>query len=325
MDEFDQIAQLFRPLTFGAPQALDLMDDAAVISGRPGFDLVITKDAMVEGVHFLSQDRLDLVARKLLRVNLSDLAAKGARPFGYFLAVAWPQGCDLAQRRLFAEGLRLEQLAHDFVLLGGDTVSTPGPLTASVTLLGWVAAGAMVKRSGARAGDIVLVSGVIGDGGLGLLAARGELDGLGAEAVAYLADRYRLPSPRLALTGPLRDHAAAAADVSDGLLADAGHIGEASGVGLVIDLERLPISNAAVLWLARQPDPAAAYEALATYGDDYEVVCTVGLEALDALRAAAAAAGVPLTPIGEVREGRGVAARWRGVEIAVQRTGWRHS
>ncbi len=325
MDEFDQIAKLFRPLTFGAPEAMDLMDDAAVIASRPGFDLVITKDAMVEGVHFLADDPLDLTARKLLRVNLSDLAAKGATPYGYFLAIAWPPGSDGAQRQLFADGLRQEQLAHGFPLLGGDTVSTPGPLTASVTLLGWVEAGRMVKRSGACAGDIVLVSGVIGDGGLGLRAAQGRLNALGSEAVAYLADRYRSPSPRLALSTALRDHARAAADVSDGLLADAGHIGEASGLGLMIDLDRLPISDAAQAWLLRQPDPIAAYTALATFGDDYEVVCTAAPEALDDLLATAARAGVPLTPIGEARVGRGVSARWRGVEVAVGRMGWRHN
>jgi thiamine-monophosphate kinase len=182
----------------------------------------------------------------------------------------------------------------------------------------------MVKRSGARAGDIVLVSGVIGDGGLGLQAARGDLDALGAVAVAYLADRYRLPSPRLALSAALRDHASAAADVSDGLLADAGHISEASGLGVAIDLERVPISQAAATWLARQTDPVAAYAALATFGDDYEVVCTTAPGSLDSLLSSAAEAGAPLTPIGEVRAGRGVAARWRGVEVALERTGWRH-
>jgi len=325
LDEFDQIARLFRPLTLGAPEALDLLDDAAVLPGRPGFDLVITKDAMVEGVHFLSGDPLDLTARKLLRVNLSDLAAKGATPCGYFLAIAWPPGCDEAKRRQFTQGLRLEQLAHGFPLLGGDTVSTPGPLTASVTLLGWVEAGRMVKRSGARVGDIVLVSGVIGDGGLGLQAAQGRLDALGADAVAYLADRYRLPSPRLALSGPLRGHASAAADVSDGLLADAGHIGEASGVGLAIDLERLPISTAAASWLARQPDRAKAYVELATFGDDYEVVCTASPLHLDKLIAAAAEVGVQLTAIGEARGGAGITPLWRGCEITVSRTGWRHT
>ena len=304
------------------------MDDAAVIAGRPGWDLVITKDAMVEGVHFLSQDPLDLTARKLLRVNLSDLAAKGAEPFGYFLAVAWPSACDDAGRRLFAEGLRQEQLAHGFSLLGGDTVSTPGPMIASVTLLGWVEAARMIKRSGARAGDIVLVSGTIGDGGLGLQAAQGRLEGLDPNEIAYLSDRYRLPSPRLALSTPLRDHASSAADVSDGLLADAGHIGEASGVSLAIDLERLPISQAARTWLDRQTDISAAYASLAAFGDDYEIVCTAPPGSVARLRAAATAAGVELTPIGHARAGlagQGVSVRWRGVELAVGRTGWRHT
>jgi thiamine-monophosphate kinase len=329
LDEFDQIARLFRPLTFGAPEALELKDDAAVIPGRPGFDLVITKDAMVEGVHFLADDGLDLVARKLLRVNLSDLAAKGAAPCGYFLAVAWPRGCDEAQRRLFADGLRLEQLAHGFPLLGGDTVSTPGGLTASVTLLGWVEAGRMLKRSGARAGDRVLVSGVIGDGGLGLRAARGEFDGPGAEAlsdsaITYLADRYRLPSPRLELSAALRNYASATADVSDGLLADAGHIGEASGLAIMIDLERLPVSDAARVWLDHQPDLPSAYAQLAAFGDDYEVVCTADEGAVIHLIAAAAAAGVRLTAIGEARPGQGVSALWRGSVRSVAQTGWRH-
>jgi thiamine-monophosphate kinase len=280
---------------------------------------------MVQGVHFLPDDPLDLVARKLLRVNLSDLAAKGAEPFGYFLAIAWPHACGEPSRRRFAEGLRVEQLAHGFSLLGGDTVSTPGPLTASVTLLGWVEAGRMVKRRGARLGDIVLVSGAIGDGGLGLQAARGDLDRLGPDAVAYLAERYRLPSPRLALSTVLRRYASAAADVSDGLLADAGHVGEASGLRLVIDLERVPLSSAARRWLEGQADLVDAYATLAALGDDYEIVCTAAPGDALRLMKAASEAGVDLTPIGDVVAGRGVSTRWRGAEICVARTGWRHA
>ena len=201
MDEFDSIAELFRPLTLGAPEALALMDDAAVIPGRPGHDLVITKDAMVEGVHFLPDDPPDLVAKKLLRVNLSDLAAKGAEPYGYFLAVAWPESWDDKRKTAFASGLGDDQAAFGLRLFGGDTVSTPGPLTLSVTMLGWVPAGAMVKRSGARLGDVVLVSGAIGDGWLGLLAAQGRLADLPEQALTYLADRYRLPQPRTGAAG----------------------------------------------------------------------------------------------------------------------------
>ncbi len=268
-DEFEQIAALYRPLTRGAPEALSLLDDAAVIPQRPGFDLVITKDALVAGVHFLPDDPLGLVARKLLRVNLSDLAAKGAEPYGYFLATAWPESHDWPARQAFAEGLRVDGGAFDLILLGGDTVSTPGPLTLSVTMLGWAPAGGMIRRGAAKLGDRVLVSGTIGDGGLGLRAAQGAL----ADPTGELADRYRLPRPRLDLREALRAGASAAADVSDGLIADAGHVAKASDLGLRLDLDRLPLSEPAAAWLQAQPDRAKALLWLASAGDDYEIVC----------------------------------------------------
>ncbi len=323
MDEFDDIARLYRPLTLGAPEALDLLDDAAVIPSRPGHDLVITKDAIVAGVHFLGSDPLDLVARKLLRVNLSDLAVKGAEPYGYFLAVAWPQDCGVAERERFAAGLGEDQHIFGLRLFGGDTVSTPGPLMASLTLLGWVPTGKMVRRATAKVGDTVLVSGAIGDGGLGLKAAQGELEGVTAEQCAWLAGRYRLPQPRLALQEALRRHASAAADVSDGLLADAGHIGEASGTGIRIDLDRLPLSGPAHAWLDAQPDACAARLHLASAGDDYEIVCTAHPAAVDRLIAQAAEADVPLTAIGTVTRGDLVAC-YAGEPVPIQRTGWRH-
>jgi thiamine-monophosphate kinase len=325
MDEFDQIAALFRPLTLGAPEALDLLDDAAVIPGRPGFDLVVTKDALVEGVHFLPDDPLDLVARKLLRVNLSDLAAKGAEPFGYFLAIAWSPRCDLDERRQFCQGLAQDQTQYGVRLLGGDTVSTPGPLTASATLMGWVPEGAMVKRSGAGVGDIVLVSGVIGDGGLGLRAVRGELAQLGEAAVSALATRYRLPEPRLDLRSILMRYATAAADISDGLLADAGHVAAASGLGLRLNLDRLPLSDPAKAWLALQADAKTALLDLASAGDDYELVCTAPPERAGAFIAAAAEAGLALAPLGEIFAAPGLELMYQGERIAADRTGWRHS
>lgn len=307
--EFDWIAQLLRPLTRGAPEALDLLDDAAVIPSRPGFDLVVTKDALVAGVHFLPDDPLHLVARKLLRVNLSDLAAKGAEPWGYFLTTAWPTGTPWADKALFASGLAADGQAFDISLLGGDTVSTPGPLTLTATLLGWVPHGGAIPRKGARPGDRLAVSGGIGDGWLGLQAARGELDS------PALADRYRLPEPRVDLIPVLRAHARAAADVSDGLLADAGHIARASGCGVRIDLDVMPLSPEAQAWLRRQPTGAEALTALATGGDDYQIVC-----ALDA--ATEAPAG--LTVIGRFVEGQGVIACVNGGEIEVPRLGWTH-
>ena len=312
VDEFDLIDRLLRPLAADAPEALGLTDDAAVIPSRPGYDLIVTKDAMVAGVHFLPDDPLDLVARKLLRVNLSDLAAKGAEPYGYLLACAWPSGLGWDARAAFADGLRQDQAEFGLKLFGGDTVSTPGPLTLSVTLMGWVPQGRMVRRAGARPGDVVLVSGTIGDGWLGLKAARGGIDD------PWLAGRYRLPQPRLGLAAALREHAAAAADVSDGLIADAGHIAEASGVAIVLDLDRMPLSAAARAWLSAQPDLAAALAELAAGGDDYEIVCATAPDAAPAL----AAAG--MTVIGAVEDGEGVRVLQAGQPVAPDHTGWRH-
>jgi thiamine-monophosphate kinase len=310
--EFEQIARLYRPLTRGAPEALDLLDDAAVIPQRPGFDLVVTKDAVVEGVHFPEGERPDLVARKLLRVNLSDLAAKGAEPWGYFLAVSWPSGWDWAARQRFAAGLAEDGETFGLALLGGDTTSTPGPMTASATLLGWVPAGAMVRRGGARPGDQVLVSGTIGDGWLGLEAVRGRID----DADGYLAGRYRIANPRVDLREMLRARASAAADVSDGLIAAAGHIARASGVGMRLDLARLPLSEAAARWLDSQPDQAAARVRLASGGDDYEVVFTASPED-------AAVSGQAI--IGQVVEGAGMTVVYQGREVDPGQGGWRHA
>jgi len=309
-DEFGEIARLFRPLTGGAAGAFGLLDDAAVVPQRAGFDLVVTKDAVVEGVHFPAGEAPGLVAKKLLRVNLSDLAAKAAEPFACFLAVAWPAGFGPEDRAAFAAGLGEDLKAFGVDLLGGDTVATPGPFWASLTALGWVPEGRMVRRGGATPGNILMISGVIGDGGLGLAAVRGEV----ADADGYLAGRYRLPTPRLDLREGLRRSATAAADVSDGLVADARHIGEASGVRLALELDRLPLSKAAQRWLAAQPDRAQALLWLATAGDDYEIVCTAPAEAAPAGFAA----------IGEVLGGEGLEVRCDGKLIDPGPGGWRH-
>ena len=324
VDEFDWIDRHLRPLAGDAPEALALADDAAVIPARPGFDLVVSKDAIVEGVHFLASDPLDLVARKLLRVNLSDLAAKGAEPYGYFLAVAWPPGFGWSARRAFVEGLGQDQRRFGLKLFGGDTVSTPGPLTASVTIMGWVPAGAMVRRAGARVGDVVLVTGAIGDGGLGLRAARGEGLGLPMDDQARLKARYQTPEPRLDLGEALRRWAHAAADVSDGMIADAGRIASASAVRVTLDIDRMPISAAAGAWLAMQPDRDAARLALAAAGDDYEILCTAPPPAVAPLKAAAEALGFAMTEIGIVSAGEGVEVTSQGRVVAVNRSGWRH-
>jgi thiamine-monophosphate kinase len=311
LDEFGEIERLFKPLTRGAPGALGLMDDAAVIPQRPGFDLVITKDAIVEGVHFPEGEAPDLVARKLVRVNLSDLAAKAAEPFGVFLAVSWPKSYTTRDRERFAMGLASDLEAFDVDLLGGDTTSTPGPFTCSLTALGWVPAGRMVRRGGARPGDRVLVSGAIGDSTLGLAAVKGEIE----DPEGRLVHRYRVPEPRLDLRASLLRHATAAADVSDGLVADARHIAEASGVGLFLDLDQIPLSGAAATWLEGQDDVAAALLRLATGGDDYEIVCTMP---------SGATRPRGFTVIGEVKEEPGLEVRAAGRVIDPGKGGWSH-
>src|SRR5580658_7080441 len=252
-DEFDWIAAL-RPLTRGEPAALGLMDDAAVLPARTGADLVISEDAMVEGVHFLAGEDGAIVARRLLRTSLSDLAAKAAEPFGYTLTVAWPPSRDWDDRQAFVRGLDEDGQYFGLALLGGDTVSTPGPLTVSATVFGWALAERMVPRSGALPRHELVVCGVIGDGYLGLKAARGEV----ADTNGKLALKYRLPEPMLQLREALRAHAAAAADVSDGLVADVLHLAEASECGVVLDLSLTPLSKAGKTWVARRKDKAKA-------------------------------------------------------------------
>jgi thiamine-monophosphate kinase len=315
-NEFDTIAKLLRPLAQGHPAALDLLDDAAVLPGRPGYDLVVSKDAMVAGVHFLDHTPLDLVARRLMRTALSDLAAKAAEPFGWFLAVAWPPEAGWTEREAFARGLAHDGDLFGVALLGGDTVSTPGPLTLSATVFGWTPAGKTIRRSGGRAGDLLVVSGTIGDGWLGLQVANGAL---GPDQA--LLDRYRLPEPRLGLREAIQAHAQASADVSDGLLADAGHIAAASGLRAQIDLETLPLSPSAVAWLLGQADRAGALILLATGGDDYEVIAAVAPRNLEAY---AQDAGMPVAVVGRLTDGAGVEVRLDGDVLAPDRLGYRH-
>jgi thiamine-monophosphate kinase len=315
-DEFDWIAAL-RPLARSAP-ALGLMDDTAILPSRPGFDLVISEDAMVEGVHFLEGEDAAIVARRLLRTNVSDLAAKSAEPFGYTLMTAWPPTRGWSDREAFVRGLAEDGDTLGVTLLGGDTVSTPGPLTVSATVFGWAPAGRAVRRSGARPGDAMVVLGAIGDGFLGLMAARGEI----ADPDGELARAYRLPEPALHLRSALRAHASAAADVSDGLIADALHIAEASGCALVIELDRMPMSPAGEAWLADQPDRAEAMLRLATGGDDYALVCAASDG--QALVRAAEEFGTLARIAGRFEVGQGVTVLYRAGALKPAHMGWRH-
>ena len=240
MDEFTLISELLAPLSRGESGAFDLTDDGALLALSEGCCLVMTKDILVSGVHFLTHDDPGLIARKLLRVNLSDLAAMGASPRAYLLGLALPRATEEGWLRGFAGGLALDQAEFDVSLIGGDTVSTDGPFTASLTALGEVRTGAALRRSGALPGDLLFVSGSLGDSALGLAVLTGVLKGLDAAAEAMLHDRYRLPRPRIDLGLRLYGLAHGLIDVSDGLIADLGHICEASGHGVTGRLSVAP-------------------------------------------------------------------------------------
>lgn len=299
------IARFLRPIA-GAPPALGLWDDAALLTPPPGTALVLTKDALVAGVHFFPDDPPAAIARKALRVNLSDLAAKGAAPLGALLALALPKDTPAAWMEAFAAGLGADAALHGCPLLGGDTVATPGPLTLSITALGMVPAGGFVPRTGAAPGQAILVSGTIGDAALGLMLRRDAAPafaGLSDEARRHLLDRYLHPQPRLALAPALRAHARAAMDVSDGLVGDLAKMLAASGCGGHIEAARVPFSAAVAQAVAA--DPAMLRTAL-TGGDDYEILACVPHAAVAAFMADAAAAGVPVAILGGTRAAPGL-------------------
>ncbi|NWH08478.1 MAG: thiamine-phosphate kinase [Alphaproteobacteria bacterium] len=320
--EFDLIARYFAPLSQGAPLAFGLLDDAAILRPRAGEDLIITKDAIIEGVHFLPDDPPQSVAQKLLRVNLSDLAAKGAVPQAYLLATAWPNALPERWIAGFAKGLAKDQAAFGLALIGGDTVATPGPMMLSCTMIGRMARGGMVKRSGARPGDRVYVTGTIGDAYLGLLLLRGRIEGLRRSQARMLAARYRVPEPRVAFGKVLPHLASAALDVSDGLVADAGHLATTSDCRITIRLDDVPASPAAHAVFERYPVHRAPSLA---GGDDYEILFTARPAKGRAVIEAARACKLRVTEIGRVEEGERVRLLDAGgSEIRLEKHGYTH-
>jgi thiamine-monophosphate kinase len=317
------ITRYFRPIATD-PGAFDLGDDAAMLKAQ-GEDIVVTTDAVVEGVHFLPDDPPDSIARKALRVNLSDLAAKGATPAGFVLTLAL-RSADETWLASFARGLGEDAAQFGCPLLGGDTVSTPGPLMISITAFGRVPVGQMVHRIGAQPGDRVVVTGTIGDAALGLAVLKG---GATAKALADVAvhatlvDRYRVPQPRNALAKAVRDHAHAAMDVSDGLAGDLAKLCAASGVSAVIDAPSIPLSAAAARLLLRG---SVGIEAIVSGGDDYEILCAIPENRWQAFVQAADVAGVAVTSIGTVISGTSVPRFLdeQGSEIALPRLSYSH-
>ena len=322
--EFALIERYFAPLSAGAPGAFGLRNDAAVLDIATGSRLVTTVDCMVAGRHFLTSDPPDGVARKLLRVNLSDLAAMGARPTGYLLAASWPLDLEEGWIAGFCEGLAGDQRLYGISLIGGDTTATAGPMTLSLTAFGEVRGDHVLDRASLKPGDDLYMSGTLGDGYLGLRALQGELEGLTEEQRDALVERYRCPQPRLSLGQALLQEglAASALDVSDGLAQDLGHLLTASGVGAVVRFADLPISGAARAALRILGE---SVEVLLSGGDDYELLFAAAPNRRAELARLSDRLSLPITPIGVVQAGDGLSlvdSEERPVRL--KSPGWTH-
>jgi thiamine-monophosphate kinase len=318
------IARYFRPLATH-PGALGLRDDAAMLTPPAGCDLVLTTDGVIAGVHFFPDDASHDVARKALRINLSDLAAKGAQPLGFLLSLALPIETDGMWIAKFAEGLGQDAARYDCPLLGGDTDHTPGPISVSIAAIGAVPSGRMVRRSTANVGDCVVVTGTVGDAALGVKLRRDRNLAnswrLTEAMAAHLEQRYLLPQPRTALAAAVLHHATAAIDLSDGIAGDLAKLCRASSVAAEVDVSRVPLSDAAHAAVAAAP---AMIETVLTGGDDYEIALTIAPEKLVAFRAAAQAAGVAVTEIGRVLAGEGARFMRGGKALAFARPSYSH-
>jgi thiamine-monophosphate kinase len=305
LGEFEIIARYFAPLATDRA-ALGLRDDAAILVISEGYELIATCDTLIEGVHFLGDDPPDSIGYKALSVNLSDLAAKGARGHVYLLSLALPRETPPAWFEGFSSGLRELQQASGISLVGGDTTASPGPPTITITALGLVRHGHAVLRHGAKKGDRLYVSGTIGDACLGLRLrkdpALGAAWGLSEADSAFLIDRYRRPKPRTELVIPIRNFAQGAIDVSDGLVGDIEKLARVSHVGAVIEAGSVPFSAAARKALEREP---RLLETLLTAGDDYEIVAAVPEASAAAFEAEAQAKDASVTRIGRLEGANG--------------------
>lgn len=320
MDEFGIIARHFAPLAT-TPGAFGLKDDAAAIAARPGFDLIVTTDQIAEGTDFFKHDPPATIAKKALRVNLSDLAAKGAAPDCYLLAIALPPGMTEEWLADFAAGLAADQARYGISLLGGDTSATEGPLTITLTAFGFVPQGRMVTRGGARPGDAIYVTGGIGDSAGGLAIFNREKHALTEAQRDHLVARYRMPEPPIDFGKRLPGLATASVDVSDGLIADVGHLASASRVAVEIEAEAIPMSDALRAYWGAGPD---AILRAATSGDDYQIAFSASPAREGDIRAAAMQTGVTVTRIGVVAAGEGVLLNYQCRPLPVPKPGYRH-
>ena len=324
--EGDIIATYLAPLARKHEGALGLADDCAVLSPRPGTDLVLTTDAIAAGVHFLPDDAPEDIAWKALAVNVSDLAAKGATPLVYQMALSFPELPSRETMERLSAGLQEAQDALGIVLSGGDTDRRPGPLTITIVAIGELPSGTLVKRSGARPGDRLFVSGTLGDSAFGLKLRRGDAEtakwNLTDEEKAHLVGRYLRPRPRLDMRPCLTRWATAAMDLSDGLAKDLGRMASLCGAGAEVEIARLPLSPAAGKVIASDGE---AIEGVLAGGDDYEILFTVAPKDVAAVNAWTRESGIAVTEIGAMTEGSTVTLRdANGKRFPLLLTGWDH-
>jgi thiamine-monophosphate kinase len=297
--EFELIARHFAPLADGFPGAYGLLDDAAVISPTAGNELVLKSDVIVAGVDFLPNESAALVARKALRVNLSDLAAKGAVPLAYLVDLILPDTVAESWVGAFAAGLAHDQREYGIHLIGGDMSSTSGPISVAVTAIGEAPVGKIIRRGGAKAGDLLFVTGTIGDAALGLSVLGATPRSLDEDSAAFLVDRYRLPQPRVTLGPHLIGIATASLDISDGLVADVRHLCSVSRLSAVIAANSVPLSPAARLAIGEDTERLAV---ALTGGDDYELVFTASVADTNRIQDLSRMCRTSITAIGRMAE-----------------------
>ncbi len=324
--EAELIQTFLAPLAGGFAGAFGLTDDCALLPVPAGEELVLTTDAVAAGVHFLEDDTPEDIAWKALAINISDLAAKGARPICYLMSLSFPEPPERGWLADFARGLREAQNAFSISLAGGDTDRRPGPLSVSIVAIGSVPKGRMVRRGTAKPGDKLFVSGTLGDAALGLRLRRQSglagAWGLGDDQASDMDLRYRRPQPRVQLRDAVLGSASAAMDLSDGLAKDLGRLCKASGTGARVSTSLLPLSDAVAA--AVRAVPSLMTDVL-TGGDDFEVLAAVAGGLSQSYAVAAKAAGIPVAEIGEITAGPEVCFEDAfGNPIVLDRSGWDH-
>ena len=325
--EEELIQQYLAPLTAKVPGAFGLKDDCAVLQPPSGHDLVVTTDALVSGLHFLPDEAPETIGWRALAVNVSDLAAKGATPQCYLMALSLPEAPDRDWMIRFASGLKDAQDHYGLALIGGDTDKRPGvALSITITAMGHVPEGKMVQRATAKVGDRIFVSGTLGDAGLGLILRRKpdakRFASLDKDQRLFLMERFLRPTARIELSALLLEHASAAMDLSDGLVKDLGRLCKASGQGAEVMLDQLPVSGAAERVFAEQPD---LREIAANGGDDYEILAVIPPKRAAAFEEAALERGVAVTDVGEIVKGQGVTLlNTNGLPVTLSKTGYEH-